>query len=318
MSLRTILIVTGALMCGIAAMVGVSMIPRGGGGGRPAEATTPVMVAIADVARGSTIAADQVEIRSYPKSLVPAGALTKATEAVDRVALGPLSKGELLLESKLSPKGAGRGLAAMIPKGKRAYTIATPDIASGVAGFILPGNRVDVLLAIKESGNDDATGGASSMVLLQNVEILAVDQEMNAPAENKVDSAQLRSVTLLVNPNEVTQLDLGQHKGTLHLSLRNPNDTASGEGKTATFAELRGQPAVVAAPPPPPEPEPEPKPAPTTPPTPRHLGTIRTLRGFDESEVSFYAPVPGKSAAQARAIIARTKLADRKAGSMAP
>ena len=319
MSLRTILIVAGALMCGVAAMVGVSMIPRGGGGDRPAEATTPVVVAIADVARGSTIAADQVEIRAYPKSLVPAGALTKANEAVDRVALGPLSKGEPVLDSRLSPKGAGRGLAAMIPNGKRAYTIATPDVASGVAGFILPGNRVDVLLAIQESGPNDTTGGASSMVLLQNVEILAVDQEMNAPAENKVDSAQLRSVTLLVDPDEAALLNLGQHKGTLHLSLRNRNDSDAGEVKPATLAGLHGRPAPAVAIPTLPMPElvPVTEPAPPPPPpTRRHLGTIRTLRGFGEGAISFHAP--GVATAPAKAIADRARLAGRKAGPQSP
>ena len=66
------------------------------------------------------------------------------------------------------------------------------------------------------------TGGGSTTTLLQNVEILAVDQKVDGPADNKVDSTNLRSVTLLVTPDQAAKLSLGQSKGTLHLTLRNP------------------------------------------------------------------------------------------------
>ena len=74
--------------------------------------------------------------------------MTKLEDALDRAVAIPMVMDEPVLDAKLSPKGSGRGLAALVPKGMPAVTIQTPSVASGVAGFILPGNRVDVLLTM--------------------------------------------------------------------------------------------------------------------------------------------------------------------------
>jgi pilus assembly protein CpaB len=125
----------------------------------------------------------------------------------------------------------------MIPSGMRAFTILSPHVASGVAGFILPGNRVDVLLTVAMGGGNDLSGGGTTMTLVQNLEILAVDQRLDAPSENKVDP-NLHSVTLLVTPDQASRLDLGQNKGMLHLSLRNPEDVVETDSRPATLADL--------------------------------------------------------------------------------
>ncbi len=121
----------------------------------------------------------------------------------------------------------------------RAYSVKVPDVAQGVAGFILPGNRVDVLISLGEISGSNETGGGSTTTLLQNVEILAVDQKMDAPSDNKVDTKDLRSVTLLVNPQQANLLDLGQNKGMLHLALRNLEDNKAAQTKPATLIDLR-------------------------------------------------------------------------------
>ena len=185
--------------------------------------------------KGTRVSADAVKIRDYPKDLVPNGAVTQLKDAMDRVANIPLAKDEPLLEAKLT---VGRGLDALIPNGMRAFTITT-SLVSGVAGFILPGSKVDVLLTISNHGTDDPTGGGSTTTLLQNVEILAVDQRVDAPADNKVDAKELRSVTLLVTPQQAAKLDLGQNKGTLHLSLRHPKDTAAAATVPATLKGIQ-------------------------------------------------------------------------------
>ena len=158
----------------------------------------------------------------------------------------------------------------------RAYSVKVPDVAQGVAGFILPGNRVDVLLSLGEISGTNETGGGSTITLLQNVEILAVDQKMDAPSENKVDTKDLRSVTLLVTPQQANRLDLGQNKGMLHLALRNREDNEAAQTKPATLIDLR---------PPVPLPPPLPK-APEPPPTVK----IRTFRGVHESAVLIQIP----------------------------
>lgn len=161
-------------------------------------------------------------------------------EAVGRTVWVPLVESDPIVESKLATPGAGRGLAAMIPKGMRAVTIQTPNVATGVAGFILPGNKVDVLWALGQSRHDDPTGGGSTVTLLQNVEILAVDQQIEVSIENRVDSSDLRSVTLLTSPADAAKLDLAQNKGTLRLSLRNPEDTLIDDIELATLVGIRG------------------------------------------------------------------------------
>src|SRR5262249_47271325 len=189
----------------------------------PKVETVSLVVAAVDINRGVSLTADMLKTRNCPKDMVPAGAVTALEDAIDRVTFNPLVKDETLLDSKLAAKGAGRGMAALTQKGMRSVTIQTPNVSSGVAGFILPGNKVDVLLTVSSPGNQDPTGGGVTTRLLQNVEILAVDQRLDAPADNKMDARELRSVTLQVTPDQDAMLALAQSKGTLHLSLRNSN-----------------------------------------------------------------------------------------------
>ena len=144
----------------------------------------------------------------------------------------PLVKDEPLLEGKLAPKGAKRGMAALVPNGMRAFTIHTPSVASGVGGFVLPGNKVDVLLTM------DWKRDSLTTTLLQNLEILAVDQRIDAPADNRIDPKQLHSVTLLVTPDQAARLALAQNKGSLHLALRNHKDDQVLRTSRARMAEL--------------------------------------------------------------------------------
>jgi pilus assembly protein CpaB len=291
MQKRTVLIGVFALVFGGSAAAGVYLLMD-----KPAEApkaeTVSVVVAASDISRGQTFTAEDLTQRDWPKDAVPEGALTNPQDVIDRTATTGLMKGDLLFDAKLAPKGAGKGLAAVIPAGMRAVTIQTPNIATGVAGFILPGNKVDVLLSMSAAGADDHTGGGSSLTLLQNVEILAVDQRIDAPQDNKMDTKELRSVTLLVSPADAAKLDLGQNKGTLHLALRNAEDRETADVEPATLAGLkigRSAPVVI----------PQPVPVQVVKPVPLALPQkaplqIRTFRG--NSSAYFTLP-PQESAA---------------------
>ncbi len=169
-----------ALVFGGSAAVGVRQYI---GGGAPPTNTVPVVVAKINIPRGMLISADLIKTRDYPNDIVPAGAILKVDDALDRSAFASLVKDEPVLETKLSPKGQ-RGLASLVADGMRAFTITT-NIASGVAGFILPGNKVDVLLTVSNGGNNDHTGGGSTTTLLQNVEIMAVDQTGGGPGREQ-------------------------------------------------------------------------------------------------------------------------------------
>jgi pilus assembly protein CpaB len=232
---QSIIAVVMALICGGSAAVGVRQYVGLGPG--PRTETVPVVVAKISIPRGMLISSDLIKTRDYPKDLIPAGAVLKVEDAIDRSAFATMVKDEPMLDSKLSPKGQ-RGLASLVSSGKRAFTITT-NVASGVAGFILPGNKVDVLLTVAGGATNDFTGGGSTTTLLQNVEILAVDQKVEAPAENKVDSSELRSVTLLVTPSQAAKLSLGQNRGTLHLTLRNPDDQLAANVRPTTVNDIQ-------------------------------------------------------------------------------
>jgi pilus assembly protein CpaB len=130
------------------------------------------------------VTAADVELCQWPKGLAPANTLRKIGDAEERAVVNQVVKGELMLDPKLAPKGAGRGLEALVPPGMRAFTVTASKAATNVAGFVLPGNKVDVLLNMK-GGRGDDTGGGSTMTLLQAVEIMAVDQRLEAPAETR-------------------------------------------------------------------------------------------------------------------------------------
>jgi pilus assembly protein CpaB len=262
-----------ALVCAVvfggSAAVGVRQYV--GRGAATAE-TVAVVVAAMNIPRGMLVSDELINTRDYPKDLVPTGAILKKEDARDRSAYASMVKDEPVLESKLSPKGE-RGLASLVSDGMRAFTITT-NVAAGVAGFILPGNKVDVLLTFANAvGSDDTTGGGSTTTLLQNVEILAVDQRVEAPADNKIDSTNLRSVTLLVSPTQAAKLTLGQTKGTLHLTLRNPKDQMTAQVQATTVRDIQFRQEAPA----------KPAPAPAAVPAPPI--TIRTIRGSREGMV---------------------------------
>lgn len=236
MSNRTIIVILLALVCGGAAAVGVRQLRRQQSA--PNIDTVPVVVANVDVPRGNVLGSDELAVEQWPKGFAPQGVLTEIEAATERTATVRLVKGEPILQAKLAPKDAGRGLASMVPRGMRALTIQASHISAGVGGFLLPGNYVDILLTTT-SNTQDGSGGAATTTLLQNVQILAVAQHLDAPDSNKVDPKALRDVTVLVTPNQANMLDLGMNKGVLHLALRNPEDRQESDARPATLSQLR-------------------------------------------------------------------------------
>ena len=211
MSPRTLLAILAALICGASATWGVYRVSRSRTVEVEAE-TSPILVAAVDIQRGRTISEEDVKSADVLAENVPEGAVTDLTAATGRVAMMEIVAGDALVEKKLLSEGAGRGLAALIPDGMRAYTIQTTAVGSTVAGLVMPGNHVDVLLHMK--GSSDAGGGAVTRALMQSVEILAVGQIMQAPAEDHVPG-DVRSVTLLVTPEQASVLDVASKIGTL-------------------------------------------------------------------------------------------------------
>ncbi len=150
----------------------------------------------------------------------PEGALLKKEDVVGRGVVSTIFANEPFIESRLAPKGGGAGLAALIPNGMRAVAVRVNEIV-GVAGFVVPGMRVDILVSGNPPGN--ATSGSVTKTLLQNVEVLSAGQNFQKDAEGKPVSVQV--VNLLVNPEQAEMLSLASSQTTIQLVLRNPMDT---------------------------------------------------------------------------------------------
>jgi pilus assembly protein CpaB len=304
MSIRTVSVIVLAIVCGLCAAVGINFVlAKPGGTAAPPPETMGVLVAKIEIPRGKMVTADALELKQWPKDLVPVGVMVNPLAAKDRAALQTMLPGEPLFESKLAAKGAVGGMANLIPSGKRAYTIQTKTVASNVAGFVLPGNLVDVLLTFRGNPNDE-TGGGSTTTLLQSVEVMAVGGKIETiDSTLGVGSEDVSSVTLLVTPDEVGRLDLGQGLGMLSLSLRNPNDKGETHTDPATIKDIRFmgmKPAEVVAPVAPastptavavapPVPEPAKEVVPVQPAKPKAVlvsSSIKTLRGQRWGEVT--------------------------------
>jgi pilus assembly protein CpaB len=145
--------------------------------------------------------------------------MPSAAAVVGRGVITPVHRNEPLLEAKLAPMGAGGGMTTMIEEGMRAVSVRVDEVI-GVAGFVVPDTRVDVLLTLDLGG---ATREPATEVLMQNVRTLAAGQEIQRDAEGKPKSVPV--VTLLVSPQAAETLALAANQGRIQLALRNSLDT---------------------------------------------------------------------------------------------
>lgn len=182
------------------------------------KANQEVLVALRDIPRSAPITAEDVKIVLFPDEAVPPTAVRDPEEAIGRITRVPLYEGEPILEPKLAVAGSQGGLSAVIPLGSRAMTIKVNDI-SGIAGFILPGSKVDVVAVLKQ---DRGRPPVSKMVL-QNIDVLAIDQIIDM-VENK--PTPVGAVTLLVTPAEAEKLALSSEEGEIRLAMRSFGDDA--------------------------------------------------------------------------------------------
>lgn len=175
-----------------------------------------VVTMATNVTLGTIIERKHLALRNVPQELIPKGSITKLKEAEGLIAKQRLYQGEILRTERTVKKGEGSTLASLISPHMRAITIRVNDVV-GVAGFLLPGNRVDVLNLYKKSKK------YRTDVVLANIKILAIDQRASND-ENK--PTLVRAVTLEVNLDQAETLMQAKGRGSLQLALRNPNDQA--------------------------------------------------------------------------------------------
>jgi pilus assembly protein CpaB len=196
-----------------------------------------IVVAAMDIPIGSKITDTMVKTAPWPKESVPPGSATdpKALAAAGRITIRPIPAGEPISEDKLAPAGGAAGAGFMtyiVPPGHRAVTVAVNEVA-GVAGFITPGNKVDVVLTTPLPGSQNET---ISKIVLQNVPVLATGQIAQEEKDGK--PVVVPTVTLDLLPEDAENLVLAANKGPLQLLLRNYSDTAEVEGRGATIRKV--------------------------------------------------------------------------------
>lgn len=250
------------------------------------SATTRVVSAAGDIKLGTILTASNLSTTEIAGAL-PKGAILKPENAIGRGVVSDMSQGEPILESRLAPAGSGGGLAATIRKGMRACAIKVDEVV-GVAGFVTPGMRVDVLVSGDPPGMANSGAGMQVRTVLQNIEVLSAGTDIQKDAEGKPQS--VRVVNLLVTPDQAQVLSLasgmngGGSQGHIQLVLRNPLDTdvsqVTGTGMAQLFsngtAPAQKQPAVQIV-------RRAPKPTPS-------VYSVVVYNGSQKSEQKFVAP----------------------------
>lgn len=186
-----------------------------------AEATvdsTQVAVASRDLPLGTVLSSADVKLVEWPGNSVPPGYTSSVQTLVGRGLITPVSSNEPLLDAKLATKEEGGGLSIVIPEGMRAVSVKVDEVI-GVAGFVLPGTRVDVLVTLNPTSEREET---ATRIILQNVQTLAAGQTIQRDAEGAPQTVTV--ITLLVDPDQAEKLTLAATEGRIHLALRNTLD----------------------------------------------------------------------------------------------
>ena len=196
-------------------------------------ATRHAVVAAKAMTMGTRVTKESVKLVDWPAKTPLPGGFSDIETVVDRGLLASVVENEPLIESKLAPREAGAGLPPSIPAGMRAMSVKVNEVI-GVAGFVVPGTRVDVVVVIRQ--RDDSM----SRVVVGNVQVLTAGTKIDQ--ENSKDGKPIPStvVTLLVSPQDAERIALAQSEGQIMLALRNPLDVAPSETRGVRTSSLMG------------------------------------------------------------------------------
>ena len=238
--LRTMIVLGVALVAALAASyfayVGMQRMALNAAG----PGTVPVVVAAREIPLGTLITREHVRLMDWPAGSPVTGALTRLDDAIDRGAIMGIAVNEPLTNSKVAEKGIGAGLPPTITPGMRALSLKVNEVV-GVAGFVVPGSRVDVLVTIESPEAQGLGRNRMTRVVVSNAQVLTagtrIDQE-TATKEGKPIPASV--VTVLVSPEDAERLALAQNEGQITLTLRNPLDAAATGTPGAMLSNLLG------------------------------------------------------------------------------
>lgn len=216
MSSRTLTLVVLSLVLGLGAAWMANNWLSGRLNASPDDNTQNVVVAAVEIPFGTMVEAQHVSLVRMPKATAPDDAFDATEKVVGKIATFQMLRGDIVRGARMAEHLGGSTLASLIESEKRAVAVRVDDVV-GVAGFLLPGNRVDVL-ATKRTGSNNQ---AESKTILEDLRVLAVDQTAST---DKTQPVVVRSVTLEMMPAEAEILVKAMAEGRLQLALRNPLD----------------------------------------------------------------------------------------------
>lgn len=176
-----------------------------------------VVVATHDIGVGTRIDDKDVKVVRFPPLDLPPNCFHLKSSVVGRGVVLPISKGEFVLPTKLAGENARSGMTPLIPTGMRAVSVRVNEVI-GVAGFVLPGTRVNVLLARNPSGGNEE----QTTTVLENVAVIATRQELERTPTGELRTTPV--ITLLVSPDDAQKLTLASTQGRIRLALCHPQE----------------------------------------------------------------------------------------------
>ncbi|MFA5110919.1 MAG: Flp pilus assembly protein CpaB [Desulfobaccales bacterium] len=197
----------------------------------PVVATRSVVVATGDISPGTALSGQQIKTVSWPNGVIPPKSAASVREVEGRVVKVPISQGNPVLFSMLAPQGTAAGLSGILDEGRRALTVKVDEVA-GVAGFIHPGDHVDVLvdLPVREATDH------FSKTILHDITVLSTGQIWEQKGDSK--PVVVNTVTLELTPDDSEVLNLASNEGKIRLALRNRNSRTIAETKGVTTSML--------------------------------------------------------------------------------
>lgn len=211
------------------------MTARAGASKRPDQGEMrDIVVASKPLTVGITVKPTDVKVTKVAAEQFPKMGFSKVEEVIDRPVISNILLDEPLLEGRLAARGSGLGIAPIIPVGMRAVTVRVNDVV-GVAGFVMPGMRVDILVTGRPPGNNDNTMTSTA---LQNILVLTAGTTIQPDARGQAINAP--NVTLLVTPDQAEILTLASSEGRIQLVLRNGSDQSIERTNGRHVSELYG------------------------------------------------------------------------------
>lgn len=184
--------------------------------------TRKIVVAERPMQLGTRLDATNLNVISWPSEEPIPGAFSRLEDVVGRALITPVTLNEPILEGKLAAREAGAGLPASIPEGMRALSVSVNEVV-GVAGFVIPGTMVDVLVTGQLPGNKGAGESYITRTVLENIKVMAAGQKVEQDRDGKPQTVAV--VTLLVSPDDASKLTMASTEGKIQLSLRNTIDS---------------------------------------------------------------------------------------------